>query len=203
MRSNETWQQQAYLKAGNTRRSNGFGNAVSFSFDGDTLAVGSSFFDNNRDDSLFESQGAVFTFTRTNALWQQQAFLQASNADPRGLFGASISLSADGNTLAVGAPDEGSFATGINGSQETVLGFIPGAVYMFTRDNAVWQQQAYVKASNTDGGDRFGSAVNLSLDGNTLAVGAIGEESTATGINGDQSDNSSISLRTPGAVYLY
>ena len=74
---------------------------------------------------------------------------------------------------------------------------------MFTRDNAVWQQQAYVKASNTDGGDRFGSAVSLSLDGNTLAVGAIGEESTATGVNGDQSDNSSISSRTPGAVYLY
>jgi len=203
VRSNETWQQQAYLKASNTRRSNGFGNAVSFSFDGDTLVVGSSFFDNNRDDQLFESQGAVYTFTRTNALWQQQAFLQASNADPRGLFGASISLSADGNTLAVGAPDEGSFATGINGSQETVLGFIPGAVYTFTRDEAVWQQQAYVKASNTDGGDRFGSAVSLSLDGNTLAVGAIREESTATGVNGDQSDNSSISRRTPGAVYLY
>jgi len=203
VRSNETWQQQAYLKASNTRRSNGFGNAVSFSFDGGTLAVGSAFFDNNRDDSLFESQGAVYTFTRTNVVWQQQAFLQASNVDPRGLFGASISLSADGNTLAVGAPDEGSFATGINGSQETVLGFIPGAVYTFTRDEAVWQQQAYVKASNTDGGDRFGSAVSLSLDGNTLAVGAIREESTATGVNGDQSDNSSISRRTPGAVYLY
>lgn len=203
VRSSETWQQQAYLKAGNTRRSNGFGNAVSFSFDGGTLAVGSAFFDNNRDDSLFESQGAVYTFTRTNVVWQQQAFLQASNVDPRGLFGASISLSADGNTLAVGAPDEGSFATGINGSQETVLGFIPGAVYTFTRDEAVWQQQAYVKASNTDGGDRFGSAVSLSLDGNTLAVGAIREESTATGVNGDQSDNSSISRRTPGAVYLY
>ena len=36
--------------------------------------------------------------------------------------------------------------------------------------------------------------------GNTLAVGATSEDSSATGINGDQADNS---VDIAGAVYLY
>lgn len=198
--SDETWQQQAYLKASNTRRSNSFGSALSLSFEGDTLAVGSAFFDNNRDDSLFEAQGAVYTFTRTIDVWQQEAFLQASNADSVEFFGTSISLSASGNTLAVGAPEEDSQATGVNGSQITGLPLSQGAVYMFSRSDAVWQQQAYLKAGNTDRGQFFGQAVSLSLDGHTLAAGAHREASAATGVNGDQNDNSA---PFAGAVYLY
>jgi len=48
-------------------------------------------------------------------------------------------------------------------------------------------------------GDAFGRGIALSADGSTLAVGATGEESLATGIGGDQSDNS---VRS-GAVYVY
>jgi len=57
-----------------------------------------------------------------------------------------------------------------------------------------------VKSSNSDAGDAFGFSVSLSADGSTLAVGATGEASAATGLNGDQSDNS---LPGTGAVYLY
>ena len=58
---------------------------------------------------------------------------------------------------------------------------------MYTRDAAgIWSQQAYVKASNTDAGDQFGWSVALS--GDTLAVGAHGEDSAGTGIDGDQSN---------------
>src|SRR5689334_4144524 len=64
----------------------------------------------------------------------------------------------------------------------------------------VSQQQAYVKASNTGAGDRFGTSVALSADGNTLAVGAFDESSNATGINGNQADNSAPGA---GAVYVY
>jgi len=52
-----------------------------------------------------------------------------------------------------------------------------GAVYVFTRSGTTWNQQAYVKASNTEAGDQFGVSLALSADGNTLAVGAIGEDS--------------------------
>src|SRR5690606_31339024 len=58
----------------------------------------------------------------------------------------------------------------------------------------------YVKASNTDADDRFGYKVALSADGSTLAVSAIREASMATGIDGDQADNS---VGYAGAVYVY
>ena len=74
-----------------------------------------------------------------------------------------------------------------------------GAVYVFIHSSGTWQQQAYIKASNT-GTDRFGGEVALSADGNTLAVGASGEASAARGINGNENDNS---MESAGAVYLY
>ena len=74
-------------------------------------------------------------------------------------------------------------------------------MYVFSRSDTTWTQQAYVKASNTGAFDQFGSSLSLSSDGNTLAVGCSSDEdSNATGIGGDKDDNS-----TPraGAVYLY
>ena len=65
-----------------------------------------------------------------------------------------------------------------------------------TLDRAI----GYFKASNTGRFDNFGVAISLSADGDTLAVGAIDEDSSATGINGDQNNNSTPSS---GAVYLY
>lgn len=62
------------------------------------------------------------------------------------------------------------------------------------------QAIGYFKASNTGAGDQFGFSVGLSGDGNTLAVGALFEASAATGINGDQVDNSASGA---GAVYSY
>jgi len=64
----------------------------------------------------------------------------------------------------------------------------------------MWSQQAYVKASNTGTGDRFGTSIALSADGSTLAVGADGESSAATGIGGNQTDNSA---PYAGAVYVF
>src|SRR5580704_13697391 len=43
---------------------------------------------------------------------------------------------------------------------------------------------AYIKASNTGKDNQFGNAIALSADGNTLAVSATAEDSTARGVNG-------------------
>ena len=127
-------------------------------------------------------------------------YFKASNSELRDEFGIAISLSANGNTLAVGARSEDSAATGINGDQnDNSAEERAGAVYVFVRSEGSWQQQAYLKASNTEPGDIFGTAVSLSADGDTLAIGAGFEDSTATGINGDQNDNSA---RDAGAVYV-
>ena len=71
---------------------------------------------------------------------------------------------------------------------------------MFSRTGTTWTQEAYVKASNTEGGDFFGYSVVLSSDGTQLAVSAYGEDSSATGVGGNQADNSAVDN---GAVYVY
>ncbi len=63
-----------------------------------------------------------------------------------------------------------------------------------------WTQRAYVIASNTEAHDTFGVSIALSSDGDTLAVGAIGQDSSATGSNGDQANNTQTSS---GAAYVF
>ena len=83
---------------------------------------------------------------------------------------------------------ESSNATGINGDQNDNSALNAGAAYVFVRNGTTWTQQAYLKASNTDTGDEFGASVAVS--GDTAVVGALNESSNATGVNGDQEDNS-------------
>src|SRR5690349_20279044 len=75
-----------------------------------------------------------------------------------------------------------------------------GSILLFAASSAAAApyQQAYVKASNTDPIDNFGQSVAVS--GDTMVVGAPGEDSTATGVNGDQSDNSAAGS---GAAYVF
>ncbi|MEW8461355.1 MAG: hyalin, partial [Candidatus Thiodiazotropha endolucinida] len=58
----------------------------------------------------------------------------------------------------------------------------------------------YFKASNTGRWDFFGVSVALSADGNTMAISATGDDSPATGVDGDQLGDSSGSS---GAVFLF
>ena len=210
-RSGTSWAQQAYIKASNAGELDRFGISVALSGDGDTLAAGAPSEDSNatgingdqNDDGT--AGGAVYLFTRSGTNWSQQAYVKASNTSPDlfelgDRFGETVALSDDGNTLAVGANFESSNATGLGGDQDDNSTGMAGAVYVFTRSGSNWSQLAYVKASNTDEFDGFGKAIALAADGDTLAVGADFEDSAATGINGDQSDNS---LVNPGAVYLY
>ena len=117
-----------------------------------------------------------------------------------GHIGTGVAISSDGNTMAVGAQHESSNARGINGNQNDESAYNAGAVYVLTRDGANWAQQAYVKASNAERSDHFVSSVALSADGNTMAVAAYWESSAATGVNGDQADNS---IPNAGAAYIF
>ena len=146
------------------------------------------------------NSGAVYVFVRNGAIWSQQTYIKASNTDSGDSFGFKLALSGDGETLAVGARLEDSNATGIGGDQIYNATGQSGAVYLFVRSGATWSQQAYIKASNTDGNDFFGGSVALSSNGDILAVGAQNESSNATGISGDQANNAA---SASGAVYLF
>lgn len=126
----------------------------------------------------------------------QQAYLKASNTGAGDEFGRAVAL--DGDTLVIGAPEEDSVAPGINGNQSDNSGDATGAVYVFVRSGGIWTQQAYLKASNPDNFDTFGTSVAIS--GNTIVVGAQGEDSNANGVNGNQSDNS---VAQAGAAYVF
>ena len=93
---------------------------------------------------------------------------------------------------------EASNATGVNGNQSDNSAADSGAAYVFVRNGTNWSQQAYLKASNTGASDKFGCSVAVS--GDTVVVGAPGEASSATGVNGNQSDNSAIDS---GAAYVF
>ncbi|MBI1356837.1 MAG: hypothetical protein GC160_21065 [Acidobacteria bacterium] len=194
----EVWSQQAYIKASNTEGSDFFGISVALS--GDTLAVGASLEDSaagEADNSAADS-GAVYVFTRTGSSWSQQAYLKASNPGASDLFGRSVALS--GDALAVGAPGEAGGGAGVNpGSQADDSMPNSGAAYIFARIGSAWTQQAYVKASNTDAGDRFGWSVAVS--GQAVAVGAYQEDSGGLGVNpSSELDNTAAGS---GATYLF
>ncbi len=198
--------QTAYVKASNTAAADGFSN-VALSADGNTLAVGATGedsaavgIDGDQTSNAASSAGGVYVFARSGSTWTQQAYIKASNAGTNDLFGANLALSSDGSTLAVGAYTEASNATGIGGDQTNNAATNAGAVYVFTRASATWSQEAYVKASNAGASDNFGYSLGLSGDGNTLAVGAYGEASAATGINGNQASNT---LSGSGAAYVF
>lgn len=135
-------------------------------------------------------------------------YFKASNTEANDYFGTSIALSSDGNTLAVGAPYEDSANINGNPVDDCNTASPPncaresGAVYVYTRSGAVWSQQAYVKASNAGAGDAFGESVALSADGNTLAVGASGEDS-ATGVNTTAPGQDDNPVLNAGVMYLY
>jgi hypothetical protein len=102
---------------------------------------------------------------------EKTAYIKAHNTDAYDVFGWSIALSLDGNTLAVGAPLEDGSANTVDGADDNGRDN-SGAVYVFVRTADSWSQQAYIKPSVSDVDDQFGYAVALSSDGNTLAVGA-------------------------------
>ncbi len=197
------WSQQAYLKASNTGASDRFGFRVAVS--GDTLVVGAIGEDSgatgvngNQGDNSLLSSGAAYVFVRdAGGAWSQQAYLKASNTGAADYFGFSVDV--QGDTVVVGATQEDSNATGVDGNQFNNSFPSSGAAYVFARDGTNWAQQAYLKASNTDAGDQFGNSTAVS--GNLLVVGAYQEDSHATGVNGNQGNH--IDGGQSGAAYVF
>jgi hypothetical protein len=200
------WTQDAYIKATNTGAGDTFGGAVSLSSDGSTLAVGATGesssatqVQGDQSDNSKTSSGAAYVLVDAGAGWTHQAYLKAPNSDLHDSFGSSLALAGDGTTLVVGAPQEDSAATGVNQGMGDEGATFAGSAYVFERSGSTWSATAYLKAINTAEHQLFGSAVDISGVGNTIAVGAIHERSLSSGINGDPFDESGSLV---GAVYV-
>jgi hypothetical protein len=197
-RTGTTWTQQAYLKASNPDINDDFGSRVAVA--GDTVVVSATFEDsssagiNSTPNEAASLAGAAYVFARTGTTWSQQAYLKASNPGEDDFFGDSVGVS--GDTVVVGAWNEDSSTTGVNSPPDEAASGA-GAAYLFVRTGATWSQQAYLKASNTGGGDRFGYSV--AVDGATVVVGAMAEDSSTSGINGVPNEDASAA----GAAYVF
>jgi hypothetical protein len=212
-RTGSNWAQTAYLKASNGEFMDSLGYSIAVSQDGNTIAGGAADEDCEMpgifpgpttvcsDDSKTDfSTGAAYVFVRKGDTWSQEAFIKASNPGHNDWFGSRLNLSGDGNTLAVGAQLENGGSKGINGDQKDKSAEDSGVIYFFTRKDGMWTQAAYVKPTNVEAYDEFGSAMALTKDGKMMAVGARGEGSAAKGINGNMDDNSA---QGAGAVYIF
>ncbi len=197
MGAKEEWHNQAYVKAPVAEEDYRFGSEVALSGDGDILAV--SAIPNAESDN---GVGAVYVFIRNDmGGWSLDPEFPtvALNSEAGDQFGVSVALDGDGDTLAVGASHEDG---GIDGDDSDNSVSDSGAAYVFLRNGVgQWESQVYLKASVSPGvGDHFGSSVALSASGDTLAVSAIRESSNATGIDGDETDNSAPGS---GATYVF
>jgi hypothetical protein len=195
------WTQQAYLKATNSGASDTFGSSVAIC--DNTIVVGApgeasgdDGVNGNGNDNSAPEAGAAYVFQRSGTSWSQQAYLKASNPDSMDRFGHAVAVS--GDTIVVGAEQEDSADTDVDGDQSDNSAPNAGAAYVFTRSDSSWTQQAYLKASNSGGDDRFGCSVAVA--GDVAVVGARLEDSNATGIDGDESNNSAADS---GAAYVF
>jgi hypothetical protein len=199
----------SYMKASNTELNDWFGDVLDLSADGNTLVVGAPREDSSAQtingsetDNTAADAGAVYVFTKSNNVWQQEAYIKPDNTGAGDHFGSSISLSGDGKTLVVGAEKESSNATVIDGDGTNDLAVNSGAVYVFYKSTTSWVQQAYLKSSNSQANDEFGGfgAIDVSDDGNTIAVGALKDDSGEVGIGGTGANNTAADA---GSAYIF
>ena len=134
------------------------GSSVALSSDGTVLAVGAT------GNGTSAYPGRVKIFRNISGVWTQVGvdLIGTANGDA---FGQGLSLSSDGNTVAIGAP--------YNSSN----GFWKGHVKVYANNSGTWTQVgATIQGEAND--NQSGFSVSLSGNGSVLAIGASGNSNT-------------------------
>ena len=132
-----------------------YGRAVAVNGDGSVLAIGSP--------RANSDSGAVWIYTRSGSTWGEPAELE-SPAGGRIRFGRSVAMSADGDTVLVGAPQAG--------------GRTGGQAWVFTKGASGWEPVGSLAGEEAESEGSFGRSVALAADGETALIGAPGIEGT-------------------------
>jgi len=160
-RAGSTWSQTTKLMGSNSfSELQEMGTSVGVSADGNTVIVGAKNARNTSIDDL--PTGAAYVFTLSGGSWAQQARL--TGPATAALFGWAASISGDGNTVAVGAPND-------NGNQ--------GGTWIFTRSGSSWSQEAILLPTGKVGESKTGSSLALTDSGDRLLVGGPQDNSGA------------------------
>lgn len=196
------WVEKQLLQSNNSVKTGMFGAGLVLSDDGNTLIVPAKFenyIDKEAPEKNIATTGVVYVFewNTTTSLWEEKAYLKASDAVKYGYFGASVALSKDKTTLAVGAA-----------YNQAALNAIPdettrtGEVYLFNKQpDGSWKETKRLVPEHAAAKDTFGTSVAMSDDGKYLIVGSPREDGTGSGLNALETDVQSDS--NSGAVYMF
>lgn len=147
--------------------------------------------------SPLTESGTVYVYDRAGEAWELTATIKASNAEAGDHFGRALAF--DGSRLVVGAYDEDGGSRGVGGDPNSNAIDGSGAAYVFEREGTRWREVAYLKATNTGGGDWFGYEV--AVDGDTIIVGSYWEDGGGRGVNSGLGNDDSV--ESSGAAYVY
>ncbi|BDS12281.1 T9SS type A sorting domain-containing protein [Aureispira anguillae] len=134
------------------------GHSVSLSADGHTIAIGAPDYSNVLYGGSGSESGRVRIYQWVGGNWTQKGgsiYGSSSNNSA----GSSVSLSANGNILAIGSP------------RNSTNGLYAGHVRIYEWNGTTWIK----KGTNINGeaaGDLSGGAISLSADGNSVIIGA-------------------------------
>ncbi len=150
-----TWSVDDFLSGDDTAAGDSFGESVSVS--GDRVVVGAY-----QDDLTgpITDAGSAYVFHNNAGTWSQNIQLTASDAAETDQFGRSVSI--DGDTLVVGAP------------QNDDAGGDSGSAYVFVWNGSTWAHQQKLTANDAAAGDTFGFSVSIS--GDVLLAAATGDD---------------------------
>jgi trimeric autotransporter adhesin len=201
MRAGDTWVRHATLASPDQQPRLGFGLSISCSPRFETIVIGTPEWPALPGGAAIEGAGAAYVFEGDGTTWLPTAKLRAANANIGDRFGTAVAISGDASTIVVGAPSESSASMGLGGNGWNNDAPYAGAAYVFRRHGGAWWQVLYLKASNADRHDIFGSVIGgLSDDGTKLVVSALYENGGSSGIGGDQTDESQ---PYAGAIYAF
>jgi hypothetical protein len=153
-----TWTQQDKLLPGTPSALSNFG--ATAAIDGDTVVVGAP-----HPQGIVPAEGEAYVYFRSGTTWSQQQRVLANDGAPGEWYGTSVSVS--GDRMAVGA------------SKDDPKGTDSGSAYVFKRVGTSWTQEAKVFPEDGSSLDRFGASV--SIDADTLSVGAWGDDDLGSG----------------------
>jgi len=149
-RSGTVWAQSGNLMTGGAFSGEDiFGFSLSLSSDGNTAIIGQNGSD---------TYGKALLLTRSGSTWDFAAYLDSFSNANSGIsqyFGRSVEISADANTVIIGAPQ-------YTGNGKDII----GGAFIYKKSGGVWGYPVVIVGTQV-----FGNCVSISGDGNMVMLG--------------------------------
>ena len=152
----DAWVEKSITTPSDGSNEDHFGESVAVSYDGSKIIVGSPY-----DDDAGPKTGAAYIYEKSGTTWFESAKILSPSLNAGDGFGTSVAMNGPGTAVTVGAPRDD------DAGKNSGVGFI----YQF-ESSGEWTFLNKLVASNSTSNDFFGYGVSMSMDGQTVLVGA-------------------------------